>query len=95
MIIIQTSAGPDDILDRIDSGVRDLQAEGKEPRYIIVGPQAYGALRQAMAMRYGRSEGTFESYQWLSIVVDPFRTDEICVVPVPAVVAEGVRAETR
>jgi hypothetical protein len=98
MLITQTKvdAGSGEaILDFIDESTRILQEAGMEPRYIVVGTVAYEALRQAMAQRFGRSAGTFESYQWLSVVVDPFRGQEVCVLPPPSIVAEGVDAEQR
>jgi len=94
MTVSQTTApDPDDdaILAFIEESVRALQADGHEPRSIVVGPRAYDALRHAMARRYGRSPGAFEQFQWLTIVVDPFRDAEVCVLPPPAAVAAGVR----
>lgn len=94
MTVTQTHApdpSDDHILDFIDDSVRALQEEGQEPRYVVVGPEAYEALRQAMARRYNRTPGTFESYQWLSIVLDPFRGDAVCVLPTPSALADGAR----
>jgi hypothetical protein len=96
MIIIQTAVQEgDEVLDLIDEGVRALQAEGVEPRFVVVGAALYPALNDAIARRFGRGAGTFESYQWLSIVVDPFRGGEICVLPAAPAMAGGVRAEAR
>lgn len=83
----------DDVLDFLEAEVRALQEAGGEPRFVVVGPRAYEALRQAVARRYGRSAGVFEQYQWLTVVVDPFREAEACVLPAPRDVAEGVRAQ--
>ena len=72
-----------------------LQDAGGDPRFVLLGPDAYTHLREAIAARYGRSAGTFEQYQYLTLVVDPFRGDAICVAPAPREVAEGVRTERR
>jgi hypothetical protein len=92
MTILQTRAEAGAILDFIDESVRALQEAGQEPRFVVVGPEAYDALRQAIGQRYGRSAGAFEQYQWLTIVVDPFRGAGVCVLPPPGAVAEGSRA---
>ncbi len=90
-----TAADPEDdaILDAVDEGVRALQEAGAEPRYVVVGPAAYEALRQAMSRRFRREPGAFETYQWLSIVLDPFRDAEVCVLPAPGALLDGVRTE--
>lgn len=94
MTVTQTDcsdATSDAILDFIDQEVRSLQEAGQEPRFLVVGAAAYEALRQAMARRFGRSAGTFESYQWLTIVLDPFRGSGVCVLPSPSALVEGFR----
>jgi hypothetical protein len=91
MTLTQSRRSQDEILDYIDQSVRELQEQGLEPRYLVVGPGAYRTLRQAMAERFNRSPGTFESYQWLSIVVDPFRSHEVCVLPNPSALDDDVR----
>lgn len=98
MTIVQKrkSASHDEaLLDFIDERVRELQEQAVEPRYVVVGPSAYEVLCRAMGERFGRSAGLFETYQWLSIVVDPFRGEQVCVLPSPAEVAAGVRTEER
>lgn len=95
MLVLESSPSPDALLDFIDEGMRALQDAGLEPRFVLVGPEAYARLREAVAARYGRSAGFFEQYQYLTIVVDPFRGEAVCVVPVPREVAEAVRAERR
>jgi hypothetical protein len=96
MIITQITA-PESaegaILDFIDESVRALQDAGVEPRFVVLGPDAYEDLREEVGRRFGRSAGTFESYQWLSIVVDPFRGAEVCVLPAPSAMIDGVRTE--
>jgi hypothetical protein len=97
MLITQSACGDpasDEILDFIDQEVRSLQDAGQEPRFLLVGPAAYAALREAMGRRFGRTAGTFESYQWLSIVLDPFRGEGVCVIPSPSALAAGVRTTT-
>ncbi|MDX1530239.1 MAG: family 4C encapsulin nanocompartment shell protein [Rhodothermales bacterium] len=91
MTIQETAAATDGILDAVDQQVRQLQQEGVEPRYVVVGPVAYEALRQAIAARFNRSAGTFETYQYLAIVLDPFRDEEVCVLPAPGALVDGVR----
>lgn len=64
-----------------------------EPRFVVVGPDAYSRLCAAIARQFGREPGHFEQYQWLTIVVDPFRAGEVSVLPVAREVAAGVRTE--
>ena len=93
MTVLDAPATPDTILDFVDEQVRALQSDGAEPRTILVGPDAYDALQDAVAARFGRERARVEQYQWLSVVVDPFRTDRVCVLPTPRDLAAGVRAE--
>lgn len=93
MTILESSPGPDTILDFIDAQVRDVQDSGGEPQSILVGTDAYEALCDAVAVRFGRERAHLSQYQWLSVVVDPFRGAAVCVVPTPRDVAAGVRAE--
>jgi len=95
MTILQSAVDRETILDTIDELVRGLQADGAEPRFVVVGREAYDHLRHAMAARYGRSPGTFESYQWLTIVLDPFRGSTVCVLPPPGELLDVVRLEER
>jgi hypothetical protein len=92
MTIFEHTPAQEEILDFINDMVRQLQAAGTPPKYIIVGTAAYEALRQAMAQRFKRTPGSFETYNYLPIVVDPFRSQEVCVVPAPGACADGVRA---
>ena len=91
MTIPQTNATADGILAFIDESVRALQHDGHEPRTILVGPAAYDLLCNAIARQFNRAVGRFETYQYLDIVLDPFRDAEVCVVPAPGVLADGVR----
>ena len=95
MLVLETTPDRDAILEAVDDGVRALQDAGLEPRFVLVGPEAYTHLRKAIGARFGRGAGYFEQYQFLPIVVDPFRGTAVCVVPAPREVAEGVRAERR
>lgn len=93
MTILEFSPPQDELLPTIDSAVRAMHESGMEPRFIVVGPDAYDALCQGIAKQFGREVGTFEQYQWLTIVVDPFRAGEVTVLPVPRDIAAGVRTE--
>ncbi len=93
MTVLQSAPSRESILDFIDAGVRALQDAELEPRFILLGPASYTNLREAISKRFGRSPGYFEQYQYLTIVVDPFRGDAVCVAPVPREVGEGVRGE--
>ena len=90
---ITDHAGPADLLATIDRQVRDLQEAGAEPAAIVVGPDAYATLKAAVAERFGREPADLAQYQWLTVVLDPFRADRVCVVPPPRDQAGGVRAE--
>jgi hypothetical protein len=94
VLVLETTPPRDAILDVIDEGVQALQDAGLEPRYVLVGPEAYAHLRKAIGARFGRGAGYFEQYQFLPIVVDPFRGGAVCVVPAPREAAE-VRGERR
>lgn len=93
MTVLEASPDAADILPFIDQQVRDLTEAGLEPRTILAGPEAYAALQDAVAARFGRERAVLEQYQWLGIVVDPFRGASVCVVPHPRDVVAGVRAE--
>lgn len=93
MTIPETTATPEGVLAFIDECVRALQQDGLEPRTILVGPEAYEVLRHAIARQFNRSPGLFETYQYLDVVLDPFRGDAVCVVPAPRDLADGARAE--
>ena len=73
--------------------MRDLQEAGAEPAAILIGPDAYAALRTAVAAQFGREPADLAQYQWLPVVLDPFRAGRVCVVPPARDQAEGVRAE--
>ena len=93
MTVTDAAPDPADLLATIDQQVRELQEAGAEPHAILVGPDAYAALKTSVAERFGREAADLQQYQWLSVVVDPFRGARVCVVPAPRDVAAGVRAE--
>ncbi len=93
MTILEHAPDSDAILDWVDEQVRGLQEQGAEPRTIVAGPVAYQRLCAAMAARFGREVGQFEQYQWLTLVLDPFRDDTLCVLPTLRDLADGARAE--
>lgn len=92
MVIIEHAPDQAEILDFINDALRQLQGAGVEPKYILMGPKAYEALRYAMAARFRRQPGTFETYNYIPIVVDPFRDDTVCVLPAPIEIEKGVQA---
>lgn len=91
MTVTETTATPDDVLAFIDESVRALQHAGLEPRTILVGPEAYEMLRHAIARQFNRTPGLFETYQYLDVVLDPFRGAAVSVVPAPRELVDGVR----
>ena len=91
MTIIEYAPTRDDILDVVNDGISQLQEAGIEARYIVVGTEAYKVLRKAMGERFRRGAGQFETYQFVPIVLDPFRSDTVCVLPGPSECAKGVQ----
>lgn len=90
MTIIEYEATREDILRIVDDGIRQMKEADVEPRYIVVGPEAYRMLRKAIGERFQRGAGTFETYQYVPIVVDPFRGSKATVLPAPEEVEKGV-----
>ncbi|MEM8599115.1 MAG: family 4C encapsulin nanocompartment shell protein [Bacteroidota bacterium] len=95
MTVCQHHPTRDAILATIDDEVRALHELGEEPHAIVVGPDAYAHLRKAIGALNQRGAGFFETYRYLPIVVDPFRSDELVVVPKPRAIADGVRCVER
>ena len=93
MTVTDAAPAAADLLPFIDRQVRDLADAGGEPTAIVLGPDAYEALKSAVAERFGRERADLGQYQWVPVVVDPFRADRVCVVPAPRDVTAGVRAE--
>ena len=90
MTLIEYTPAKDEILDFVNDSIRQLQDAGTEPKYILLGTAAYQHMRQAMSERFNRAAGTFETYQFFPIVVDPKRKNSVLVVPAPADCADGV-----
>jgi hypothetical protein len=93
MTITDATPAAEDLLATLDQQVRELQEAGTEPHSILIGPDAYDTLKTAVAERFGRERADLAQYQWLTVVVDPFRGGRVCVVPAPRDMAAGVRAE--
>ena len=91
MTIIEYAPAKDEILDFINDSIRQLQEANLEPKYILLGGTAYTRMREAMGDRFNRETGVFETYQFFPIVVDPLRTDSVCVLPAPVTCAEEVQ----
>lgn len=91
MTIIEYAPAKEEILDFINDSIRQLQEANIEPKYILLGGEAYDRMRQAMGDRFNRGAGVFETYQFFPIVVDPLRKDSVCVLPAPAVCLEDVQ----
>lgn len=91
MTLIEYAPAKDEILDFINDSIRQLQDAGTEPKYILLGTEAYNRMRQAMSERFNRAAGTFETYQFFPIVLDPRREDSVLVLPAPMTCAEGVQ----
>ena len=91
MTIIEYAPAKEEILDFINDSIRQLQEANIEPKYILLGGEAYERMRQAMGDRFNREAGVFETYQFFPIVVDPLRKDSVCVLPAPAVCQKDVQ----
>ena len=91
MTIIEYAPAREDILEFVNDSISQLREAGVEARYIVVGPAAFETMRKAMGERFRRGAGQFETYQYLPIVLDPFRTDTVCVLPAPSECAKGVQ----
>ena len=50
-----------------------------------MGREAYRRLCRAVSVRFQRGKGRFETYNYLTIVLDPTRDVDVCVLPSPAV----------
>jgi len=91
MTIFEYAPPRDEILDFINDSIRQLRASDVDAKYIVVGTAAYETLRKAIGERFVRGAGQFETYQYLPIVLDPFRSDTVCVLPSPSECAKGVQ----
>ena len=81
MTIIQHAPSEAEILDFVDDSIRQLRETGNVAQFILVGPTSYERLAAAVADRFRRSAGLFETYGHLPIVVDPLRGDQVVVLP--------------
>lgn len=84
MTILEHTPTADDLLDFLDQSIRQLAETDAEARYILMGPAAYDLFRKTLAASLRRGKGDFETYNYLPVVVDPFREASVCVVPAPA-----------
>ncbi len=92
MTILEHCPKDNTVLDFIDLSIRQLSESDVDARYIVVGTQAYERLRLEISERFSREPGFFEHYQHVPVVLDPFRKDEVCVVPSPRICSQGVNA---
>jgi hypothetical protein len=90
MTVLEYTPNDDEILPFIHDSMRQLQEAGYEARYILVGQAAYRRLCKAIGRQFQRGAGKFETYLHVPIVVDPFRQEEVCVLPAPTLCAEEV-----
>lgn len=93
MTLIEYAPEETEILDFINSSIKQLQEADVEPKYILLGVDAYQRMRKAMGDRFNRKAGTFETYQFFPIIVDPLRKDTVCVLPAPAICAEEAQIQ--
>ena len=77
MTLIEYTPTEENILDCIEDAIRNLQSSDSEARFIVCGPLAHSKLCSAVASRFGREEKSFETYSYLPIIIDPFRTDQL------------------
>jgi hypothetical protein len=94
LTILEYTPSQDEILDFIDQGMQQLVASGSEARYILMGPDAFSLFRQAVAIKLSRKPKDFGTYNYIPVVVDPFRGSRVCVLPEPRELADGVQAVT-
>lgn len=90
MTILEYSPAQAEILDFINDAIAQIQAEGATAKYVVMGTTAYEHFRQALAVRLHRKPKDFEIYNYLPIVLDPFRTEQVCVLPGPGECRKGV-----
>lgn len=90
MTIFEYAPSEEEILDFVNESIQQLQQAGIEPKCILLGVESYDTLRNAMSKRFNRPAGTFETYQFFPIVVDPLRKNTVCVLPSPILCATEV-----
>jgi len=91
MTVIEHTPAEEEIIDFLDQSIRQISETDSEARFILMGQGAYARFRTAMARKLKRSAGKFETYQYVTVVVDPFRDNEVCVVPSAADAADGLK----
>ncbi|MCB0719841.1 MAG: hypothetical protein KDD65_15450 [Bacteroidetes bacterium] len=94
MVIVEYRPNKEEIIDFIDQSIASLSEAGIPAHSILLGPASYSVLQEALARALHRDEGTFQTYNYLPLVVDPIREDRICVLPSPAECAAGVQFVT-
>jgi len=91
MVIVEYRPDKKEIIAFIDRSIASLSEAGTPAHCILLGPQSYRTLQEALASALRRDEGTFQTYNYLPLVVDPVRESRICVLPSPAECAAGVQ----
>jgi hypothetical protein len=91
MVIYQYDVNRENVLAIVDQAIQQLSQDEVEAAFIVVGTDAHRMLRKAIGERFQRGAGNFDTYQYIPIVLDPFRTREVCVVPAASSMADGVR----
>ena len=92
MIVVEYAPEDHEILDFVNGQIRQYSEAGVEAKYILVGAAAYDRLCTAISIANVRGKGAFDSYNFVPIILDPFRSDTVCVLPSPAECAKGVDA---
>ncbi|NND71743.1 MAG: hypothetical protein HKN43_09195 [Rhodothermales bacterium] len=90
MVIVSYTPTADNILDCVEDAIRSLTESGLSPSYIICGMGSYNLLCDAIAARLKHGRKNVESFNHIPVLIDPFRTNEICVVPSPHDILGGV-----
>ncbi len=94
MTLIEHSPTGSEILHFIDDSIQMLRESGESASHILVGREAFADLSTALAERFKRNVGEFESYASIPIVVDPSRTSQVLVLPRAAVAAKAAVVST-
>lgn len=90
MVIVSYSPSADNVLDCVEDGIRSLTDSDVTPSYIVCGSIAYDILCDAIAERLRHDRKNVETYNHIPVLIDPFRTTELCVLPAPRDVRDGV-----
>jgi hypothetical protein len=90
MTIIEYRTTSANILDCVEDGIRNLKDTGEEPRFICCGSDIYGDFCKAISERFKRDLQNYETYSFIPIIVDPFRSGTLCVLPAPRAVNDGI-----